>query len=107
MDEGDEGEGQNTGRLTSYIYTDRPVYRPRQRVYFKGILRRLTEAGYVLLGGGKVGVTVEDPKVFTRPWNMSMMLYRHKEPNFQLLDYECYGFDFEKYYPYPEMRAPK
>ncbi|PYV93189.1 MAG: hypothetical protein DMG05_02330 [Acidobacteria bacterium] len=62
MDEGDEGEGQNTGRLTSYIYTDRPVYRPRQRVYFKGILRRLTEAGYVLLGGGKVSVTVEDPK---------------------------------------------
>ncbi len=52
-------------------------------------------------------VTVDDAKVFTRPWNMSMMLYRHKEPNFQLLDYECYGFDFEKYYPYPEMRAPK
>ena len=24
-------------------------------------------------------VTVEDPKVFTRPWRMSMILYRHKE----------------------------
>jgi len=46
-------------------------------------------------------VTIEDPKVFTRPWKMSMLLYRHKEKNFQLLDYECYGFDFEKYYPYP------
>jgi hypothetical protein len=52
-------------------------------------------------------VTVEDPKVFTRPWNMSMILYRHKEKNFQLLDYECYGFDVEKLYPYPELGAPK
>ena len=52
-------------------------------------------------------VTVEDPKVFTKPWNMNMILYRHKEKNFQLLDYECYGFDFEKLYPYPEIGAPK
>ena len=48
-------------------------------------------------------VTIEDPKVFTRPWNMNMILYRHTEKNFQLLDYECYGFDFEKYYPYPGL----
>ena len=46
-------------------------------------------------------VTIEDPKVFTRPWKMSMILYRHREKNFQLLDYECYGFDLEQYYPYP------
>jgi hypothetical protein len=44
-------------------------------------------------------VTIEDPKVFTRPWKMSMFLYRHKEKNFQILDYECYGFDYEKHYP--------
>src|SRR6266436_3098692 len=31
-------------------------------------------------------VTIEDPKVFTRPWNMNMILYRHKEKNIQLLD---------------------
>jgi len=44
-------------------------------------------------------VTVEDPKVFTRPWTMRMILYRHREKNFQLLEYECYGFDYEKIYP--------
>jgi hypothetical protein len=32
-------------------------------------------------------VTLEDPKVFTRPWKMSMLLYRRKEPNVRLLDY--------------------
>jgi hypothetical protein len=36
--------------------------------------------------------TIEDPKVFTRPWTMSMLLYRRAEPHFQLLDYECYAF---------------
>ena len=38
-------------------------------------------------------MTVEDPKVFTRPWTMSMFLYRRKEPDFQLLEHECYAFD--------------
>jgi len=35
-------------------------------------------------------VTIEDPKVFTRPWKMTMPLYRRQERNVQLLDYECY-----------------
>ena len=45
----DEGEGEGVvpgGRITSYIYTDRPVYRPEQKVYFKGVVRRLGEGGY-------------------------------------------------------------
>ena len=48
-------------------------------------------------------VTIEDPKVFTRPWKMSMILNRHKEKNFQLLEYDCYAFDLEKYFPYPDL----
>ncbi len=47
--------------------------------------------------------TIDDPKVFTRPWTMRMILYRRKEPNVQLLDYDCYGFELEKYYPYPGL----
>ena len=35
---------------------------------------------------------IEDSKVFTRPWTMSLVFYRHTEPNFRLLDYECYAF---------------
>ena len=33
-------------------------------------------------------MTIEDPKVFTRPWQMSMLLYRRKEPDVRLLDHE-------------------
>ena len=43
-------------------------------------------------------VTIEDPEVFTRPWTMRMTLYRRTEPNFQLLDYDCYAFEWEQFY---------
>ena len=36
--------------------------------------------------------TIEDPEVFLRPWTISMPLYRRKEKNMQLLEYECYSF---------------
>ena len=38
-------------------------------------------------------VTIEDPKVFTRSWKMSMPLYRRLDRNMQLLEYECTAFD--------------
>jgi len=36
--------------------------------------------------------TLEDPKTFTRPWTMRVLLYRHKEPRFRLLEYECHAY---------------
>src|SRR4029453_13391213 len=33
--------------------------------------------------------TIEDPKVFSRPWKMSMPIYRRLEKNMKLLEYEC------------------
>jgi hypothetical protein len=38
-------------------------------------------------------VTVEDPKVFSRPWKMAMPLYRRLEPRVQILDYVCQSFE--------------
>ena len=36
--------------------------------------------------------TIEDPKVFTRPWKISMPLYRRVEPNAQLTEFRCVEF---------------
>jgi len=36
--------------------------------------------------------TIEDPKVFTRPWKMNMALYRRQERNAQLMDFKCVEF---------------
>jgi len=33
--------------------------------------------------------TIEDSKVFTRPWTIRLMLARHKEPGFRILEDEC------------------
>lgn len=38
------------------------------------------------------GVTIEDPKVFTRPWAIQMPLYKRIEPAPRVLEYYCYGF---------------
>jgi hypothetical protein len=43
-------------------------------------------------------VTIEDPKVFSRPWKMSMLLYRHLEKNAQLMEYKCVPFAEELMY---------
>ena len=33
--------------------------------------------------------TIDDPKVFTRPWKISLPLYRRLEPDAQILDFRC------------------
>ncbi len=43
-------------------------------------------------------VTIEDPKVFTRPWKIAMPIYRRLEPNIQLLEYPCIEFAEEFLY---------
>src|SRR6267154_694626 len=42
--------------------------------------------------------TIEDPKVFTRPWKIHFPLYRHMEQDFQLLEFKCEPFTEEMLY---------
>jgi len=42
--------------------------------------------------------TIEDPKVYTRPWKISMPLYRRLEKNAQLLEFKCVEFVEELMY---------
>ncbi|MCI0390340.1 MAG: MG2 domain-containing protein [Acidobacteria bacterium] len=47
-------------RTASYIYTDRPVYRPDQKVYFKGIVRYLSDSGYQIPAARTASVKISD-----------------------------------------------
>jgi hypothetical protein len=42
--------------------------------------------------------TIEDPQVFTRPWKISMPLYRRLEPGARLMEYRCTEFAEEVLY---------
>lgn len=55
-------QGEDEEQVKSYIYTDRPVYRPSHKVYFKGILRAIDERGnYKSINESTVNVAIEDP----------------------------------------------
>jgi hypothetical protein len=43
-------------------------------------------------------VTIEDPKVFTRPWTIRVPLYRRRDANAQLLEFKCVEFVEELMY---------
>jgi hypothetical protein len=55
---------------------------------------------YTPLGPNHINyeATIDDPKVFTRPWTIRMPLYRRLEPNVRLLDNECYLYQIEEKY---------
>ena len=42
--------------------------------------------------------TIEDKNVFSRPWKISMPLYRHVEKDARLLEYKCIEFSEELLY---------
>src|SRR5437899_6936026 len=48
--------------------------------------------------------TMEDPKVFSRPWKISMQLYRHVETNAHVMEYKCVEFVEELMYGH--LRKP-
>jgi hypothetical protein len=40
--------------------------------------------------------TLTDPKTYTRPFTIRLLLYRHQEPNYRLLEYDCNAYmEFE------------
>ncbi len=53
----------------------------------------LTDANHI-----QYEATIEDPTVFTRPWKLSLPLYRRLEKNAQLLEFKCVEFSEELLY---------
>ena len=42
--------------------------------------------------------TIEDPKVFTRPWKISMPLYRRVEKDARVIEFKCIEYTEELLY---------
>jgi hypothetical protein len=51
--------------------------------------------------------TIEDPKVFSRPWKIRMPLYRRLEKNAQLLEFKCVEFVEELMYGHLRKQTSK
>jgi hypothetical protein len=51
--------------------------------------------------------TIEDPQVFSRPWKISMPLYRRLDKHAQLLEYKCVEFAEEAMYGHLRKGATK
>ena len=60
-----------TGDQTLYLYTDRPIYRPNQTIYYQAFLRKRELTGYAqLTAGTPISVTLRDARnnvVVTQP----------------------------------------
>lgn len=50
-------------------------------------------------------VTIDDPKVYTRPWTMSVPLYRRLDRGMRLLEYKCVEFAQELLYGHLRRKA--
>ena len=59
------------------------------------VVERYTPLGRDVL---QYEATIEDPQIYTRPWKISMPLYRRVEPNAQLVEYKCVEFAEELMY---------
>jgi hypothetical protein len=59
------------------------------------VVERFTPMGPDVL---RYEVTIEDPQLYTRPWKMSMPIYRRLEKDAQLVEYKCVEFVEELMY---------
>jgi hypothetical protein len=59
------------------------------------VVERYTPAGPDVL---RYEATIEDPKVFTRPWKIGFPLYRRLDKNAQFMEFKCVPFAEELLY---------
>ena len=100
----DSWMGYNLGRwegdtLVIDVTGQMPETLARQRRQFPRpdmkVQERYTPTGVNVL---MYEATITDPDVFTRPWKISMPLYRRLDKNMQLLDFKCVEFVEELLY---------
>lgn len=104
--------------VKSYVYTDRPIYRPGQTVYFKGIIREPDEARYRLASAEQVGVSAYDwsdtliyqedlPVTEFGTFASEIVLDQEAGPGNYYLVVEVDGTYSTLYFPVAEYRKPE
>jgi hypothetical protein len=68
------------------------------------VVERYTPASPEVL---RYEATIEDPKVFTRPWKMSFPLYRRLDRNAQFMEFKCVPFSEELIYGHLRKEVSK
>lgn len=46
--------------------------------------------------------TLDDPKVFSRPWTINVLLNRRRDKDFQLIEDYCYTLEYDRFYPHKD-----
>ncbi|MEJ5223670.1 MAG: Ig-like domain-containing protein, partial [Anaerolineales bacterium] len=62
-------------RLKAYLYTDRPIYRPGQTVYFRGVLRSAFNGRYEIPNVQSVDVTITNDNGTQETLNLKLTEY--------------------------------
>ncbi|MCC7357984.1 MAG: Ig-like domain-containing protein [Anaerolineales bacterium] len=79
--------------LTAYLYTDRPIYRPGQTVFFKGALRREDNARFSLPDSGPLDVVISNDQGETvYSATLSLNAFGTLSGQFQLADEASLGY---------------
>jgi hypothetical protein len=51
--------------------------------------------------------TLDDADVYSRPWTLSVLLHRHREKNFQLIEDYRYTTEYDQHYPPKPPQSPQ
>lgn len=91
----DQYLGWSNGRwdgdtLVVEVFGQQPSWLDRAGNFHRGtVTERFTPMGEDHLW---YEATIDDPSTFSRPWTMSMPLYRRVEPNAEIFEYKCVEF---------------
>lgn len=98
---------------STYIYTDRPIYRPGQTVYFR-LVHRLSEDGsYILPSDNQINVTIDIPRGEDQDILLPLSEYGTAHGEYQLSSYAQPGYYQIKtkngmiYFQVAEYRKPE
>lgn len=70
--------------------------------YHSDVLHVVERWTYVDANTVSYSATLDDAKVFTRPWTLNVLLNRRRDKDFQLIEDYCYTLEYDQFYPHKD-----